>query len=143
MRSAWLALVLALGPGCKPACTSTLVRTNEPPGDFASVAELYRIEDEAVLPPPRSGCGSSGERVEQRVGKLGPFGVRYEPYDYRGQPVTTNAPMFLYDPACPSGSTFRFAMKRPSEVALRHDTKRDLWVVSNGTDPSEVLVLHR
>ncbi|MBI5534668.1 MAG: hypothetical protein HY898_18225 [Deltaproteobacteria bacterium] len=74
--------------------------------------------------------------------ELGPLRVDYEVWDYKGQRVTAGRTASIRAPAC-ANESFKLLMTSESTIRLRHDTVRDLWIVSNLDDPQGAVVLRR
>ena len=128
----WIAIVIAAGcsgAGCKSKrCASPLVVVSEPVTDQdLALPILATLED--VEPPKRENNGCEYGEEEHRA-KLGPLAARYSAMDYKGQTVTTGATLLLSSPTCPA-TTVSFTMSTRGDVRVRHDPKRDLYVVTN------------
>ena len=68
---------------------------------------------------------------EEHQAKLGPLSARYTAWDYKGQKITSNATLYLSSAPC-SSTTVSFTMSTRSNVHIRHDSKRDVYIVTDG-----------
>ena len=68
--------------------------------------------------------------TQKRSGTLGPFGVEYDAFDYKGLSVTTATEARIFAPTCP-GKVIPVKMwNTVSGVDLRRDEAHDLYFIS-------------
>ena len=135
----WLAPLFFALSCRKPSttCTTSLETLPSPVGsaELEALPEEARLVDEGLVSDNRDqGCARAFPGSEYgnqiRRGRLGPFAVEYGVFDYKGLPVTTGATATIADPPCPRGG-LAFTMLTQDAVRLRHDSKRDVYFVSN------------
>ena len=111
------------------ACISVV---SEPVTDAMLALPVIATLEDVAAPVPNEGCGLGAEygTAEHRA-RLGPISARYTATDYKGQPIATFASIMLSSPSCSHSEVgFRMAT-RLQDVQLRHEEKRELYIVSN------------
>jgi len=126
----WLVAVgLAASVDCKSAtCTQPLeVVPGAVTDEDVALPVLGGLVDVERRTTSGFGCEYSDEEHEA---KLGPLSARYAAWNYKGQIVTTNGTVSLCSATCTS-TTVSFTMVTRDDVRIRHDPKRDVYIITN------------
>lgn len=132
-------VVAVTAAGCT-RCEAPLELASEPVTDAMMALPVAGVlEDREPPRRERNGCEYGDE---EHWATLGPLRARYTAWDYKGQTVTTGVAVYLASASC-ARVEIPFTMETRSSVRLRHDTERDLFVVSNGDEKRGAIVLRR